>query len=165
MENILKKLKVTKAFIKSVTDLEPQLGIVFGSGLSSEEFLDTIVAKIPYKDIPHFSLSTVKNHKGEIKHLIAKYQIIPEKDGYGILSFDDVTELRLLKLFDASQTNIDEKMQDTQAMFDLLEVIQRNSAKIELHNYYKGLSITNDALIEITIFPDTPSVLKSNSML
>ena len=66
MENILKKLKVTKAFIKSVTDLEPQLGIVFGSGLSSEEFLDTIVAKIPYKDIPHFSLSTVKNHKGEL---------------------------------------------------------------------------------------------------
>ncbi|MEA2073289.1 MAG: hypothetical protein U9O86_06850 [Campylobacterota bacterium] len=33
------------------------------------------------------------------------------------------------------------------AMFDLLEVIQRNSAKIAVHNYYKGLSITNDGII------------------
>ena len=89
----------------------------------------------------------VRNFKGEIKHLIAKYQNIPEKNGYGILSFDDVTELKLLKLFDAKQTNLDEKTQDSQAMFELLEVIQRNSAKVELHNYYKGLSITNDAVI------------------
>ena len=89
----------------------------------------------------------MKNQRDEIKHLIIKYQIIPEKSGYGILSFDDVTELKLLKLFDEKQTNLDEKEQDTQAMFDLLEVIQRNSAKIALHNYYKGLSITNDGVI------------------
>ena len=92
----------------------------------------------------------IKNYKGEIKHLIAKYQIIPEKYGYGVLSFDDVTELKLLKLFDEKQTNLDNKAQDTKAMFDLLEVIQRNSAKIALHNYYKGLSITNDAVITDT---------------
>ncbi len=92
----------------------------------------------------------IKNYKGEIKHLIAKYQNIPEKHGYGILSFDDVTELKLLKLFDEKQTNLDNKAQDTKAMFDLLEVIQRNSAKIALHNYYKGLSITNDAVITDT---------------
>jgi len=92
----------------------------------------------------------IKNYKGEIKHLIAKYQIIPEKHGYGVLSFDDVTELKLLKLFDEKQTNLDNKAQDTKAMFDLLEVIQRNSAKIALHNYYKGLSITNDAVITDT---------------
>jgi len=92
----------------------------------------------------------VKNCKGEINHLIAKYQNIPEKHGYGILSFDDVTELKLLKLFDEKQTNLDDKTQDTKAMFDLLEVIHRNSAKIALHNYYKGLSITNDAVITDT---------------
>ena len=102
----------------------------------------------------------VKNHKGEIKHLIAKYQIIPEKNGYGILSFDDVTELKLLKLFDEKQTNLDVKEQDVQAMFDLLEVIQRNSAKIELHNYYKGLSITNDGVITDT--QNSTLTLKTN---
>ena len=92
----------------------------------------------------------MKNQKSEIKHLIVKYQIIPEKDGYGILSFDDITELKLLKLFDEKQTNIDEEEHDTQAMFDLLKVIQRNSAKVHLHNYYKGLSITNDGVITDT---------------
>ena len=89
----------------------------------------------------------LKNQRDEIKHLIAKYQVIPEKKGYGILSFDDVTELKLLKLFDEKQTDLDNKNQDTDAMFKLLEVIQRNSAKIALHNYYKGLSITHDSVI------------------
>lgn len=89
----------------------------------------------------------IKNRRDEIKHLILKYQIIPEKSGYGILSFDDVTELKLLKLFDEKQNDLDETHQDIQAMFDLLKVIQRNSAKIELHNYYKGLSITNNGVL------------------
>lgn len=89
----------------------------------------------------------MKNSLGAIKHLILKYQAIPEKNGHGILSFDDVTELNLLKLFDEKESSQDGKRQDTKALHDLLEVIQRNSAKIELHNYYKGLSITNDAVI------------------
>ncbi len=89
----------------------------------------------------------VKNAKGEIRHLILKYQKLPEKKGSGILSLDDVTELHLLKLFDARQSLNDENLQDSAAMYKLLEVIQRNSAKVELHNYYKGLSITNDAVI------------------
>jgi len=89
----------------------------------------------------------VKNVKNEIRHLILKYQKLPEKKDFGILSLDDVTELNLLKLFDAKQTMSDENIQNTEAMFNLLKVIQRNSAKISLHNYYKGLSITNDAII------------------
>ncbi len=89
----------------------------------------------------------LQNLSGEIKHLIIKYQSVPHKESYGILSFDDVTELNLLKLFDRNQTQSDNDGQDMKAMFDLLEVIQRNSAKIAVHNYYKGLSITNDGII------------------
>ncbi len=89
----------------------------------------------------------VKNAKGEIRHLILKYQKLPQKSGYGVLSLDDVTELNLLKLFDEKQFKSDENLKDSAAMYKLLEVIQRNSAKIGLHNYYKGLSITNDAVI------------------
>lgn len=96
----------------------------------------------------------LKNNDGEIKHLIAKYQDVPEKPAYGVLSFDDVTELNLLKLFDAKQNNIDNNLADTKSMFSLLEAIQRNSAKIELHNYYNGLSITNCGVI-INISDDT----------
>ncbi|OIP54664.1 MAG: hypothetical protein AUK54_05750 [Helicobacteraceae bacterium CG2_30_36_10] len=102
----------------------------------------------------------VKNAKGEIRHLILKYQLLPEKKGYAIVSLDDVTELNLLKLFDSKQVRSDENIRDTKSMFNLLEVIQRNSAKVVLHNYYKGLSITNDAVI--VQIKDGSIVLKSS---
>jgi YesN/AraC family two-component response regulator len=89
----------------------------------------------------------MQDEDGLFKHCILKYQDIPDKKGYGILSFDDVTELNLLELFDAKQNAKDQKITNVKAMYDLFEVIKRNSAKVELHNYYKGLSITNDAII------------------
>ena len=89
----------------------------------------------------------VKNDKGSVRHLTFKYQSIPEKAGYGILSFDDITEFQLLKIFDTEQTLEDTKSAENKAMLDLLTVIKRNNTKVEAHNYYKGLSITNDALI------------------
>ncbi len=82
-----------------------------------------------------------------LHHFILKYQTIPEKEGYGILSFDDVTELNLLELFDAKQSKEDTKATNTKAVYNLLGVIQRNSAKVDIHNYYKGLSITNSGII------------------
>lgn len=89
----------------------------------------------------------LKNRKNELRHFILKYQAIPEKDGYGILSFDDVTEINLLKLFDVKEIENEDKVEDMQAIKNLLQVIKDNSAKIAMHNYYKGLSITNDAII------------------
>ena len=89
----------------------------------------------------------LKNREDKIRHFILKYQSIPEKADYGVLSFDDVTELNLLKLFDEKQSYADEKLTNTKSMFHLLEVIKRNSAKIDLHNYYNGLSITNNGII------------------
>jgi CheY-like chemotaxis protein len=89
----------------------------------------------------------LKNKDSKIKHFILKYQDIPEKAEHGVLSFDDVTELNLLELFDKKQSNSDIEIASSAAMFDLLSVIQRNSAKIEIHNYYNGLSITNNGII------------------
>ena len=89
----------------------------------------------------------LKDSDGAIKHFIAKYHTIPDKVGFGVLSFDDVTELNLLKLFDANQSSQDEVVQDSEKLFQLLKVIQRNSAKVELHNYYKGLSVTHPGVI------------------
>ena len=95
-----------------------------------------------------------------IKHFILKYQTVPNKKGFGILSFDDVTELNLLKLFDEKRFKNDETVQDSKALFRLLEVLKRNSAKIQLHNYYKGLSITNEAVI--TNVKNDSVVIKTN---
>ena len=69
----------TVSFLRSKTTLSPRLAIVFGSGLSSEALLDSVDVRISYKDIPHFSVSTVKNHKGEL--------IIGERNGMAIMLF------------------------------------------------------------------------------
>jgi hypothetical protein len=89
----------------------------------------------------------IESSDGSLKHFILKYQTIPEKQGYGILSFDDVTELNILKIFDAKQSFKDKIPENREVLFDLLEVVQRNSAKVDIHNYYKGLSITNSGII------------------
>jgi len=150
--------------VESVEEFKESFGDISRVFMEHDGFLynneeENALDKLRLNDKRLFHIK-MKNQRDEIKHLIVKYQIIPEKSGYGILSFDDVTELHLLKLFDEKQTNLDEKEQDTQVMFDLLEVIQRNSAKIELHNYYKGLSITNDGVITDT--QNTTLTLKTN---
>ncbi len=76
---MIEKLKETTKFIESLTDVKPHLAIVFGSGLSSEELLDEIVKKIPYREIPHFKTSTVQNHKGEL--------VIGKRNGTNIYLF------------------------------------------------------------------------------
>lgn len=45
---------------------QPEIGLVLGSGLGvlAEEIEDQIV--IPYSDIPHFPVSTVSGHKGQL---------------------------------------------------------------------------------------------------
>ena len=89
----------------------------------------------------------IKNSEEEVRHFFLKYQKVPEDDSLAILSFDDVTELNLLKLFDNKKTKSDEIEQDSKAIFNLLEAVHRNGAKVQLYNYYKGLSITNHAFV------------------
>lgn len=81
-------------------------------------------------------------------HFILRYQSIPEKEGYGVLSLNDVSELGLLKLYDASSVERERLAKDEKMVRGLLDMAMRNGAKIRVHNLYKGLSITNDGLIE-----------------
>ena len=117
-------------------------GFLYENENDEVDILETIKSN-PQK-LYHVKL---QNQEDDVKHFILKYQEIPEKENYGVLSFDDVTELNLLKLFDSAQCSDDDSFINNEAMFKLLEVIQRNSAKIELHNYYSGLSITNNGII------------------
>lgn len=56
----------TIKYIREKTKLEPEIGIVLGSGLG--DFADSIEDKveIAYKDIPGFPVSTVKGHDGKL---------------------------------------------------------------------------------------------------
>jgi purine-nucleoside phosphorylase len=60
------------AFIRTTTDVQPEIGLILGSGLGvlGDELEDAVT--IPYEDIPHFPVSTVEGHAGEL--LIGKLQ-------------------------------------------------------------------------------------------
>lgn len=53
-------------FIKSQTSFQPKFGIILGTGLGNLTDDIEVVAEIPYGDIPHFPVSTVKSHKGKL---------------------------------------------------------------------------------------------------
>ncbi|MEI7844878.1 MAG: purine-nucleoside phosphorylase [Chloroflexota bacterium] len=58
--------KEAAAFIHSKCPLVPEIGLILGSGLGdlADEIQDKVV--IPYREIPHFPLSTVAGHAGEL---------------------------------------------------------------------------------------------------
>ncbi|WDH81292.1 purine-nucleoside phosphorylase [Paenibacillus urinalis] len=54
------------AYIKEKTSVMPEIGLILGSGLGIlAELIEDAVA-IPYEDIPHFPVSTVEGHVGEL---------------------------------------------------------------------------------------------------
>lgn len=71
-QNVLKKIKETASYILSLKGFTPTVAIVGGSGLSDIEKIFTVLKKIQYSKIPHFSKVTVQGHKGEL--LLCSYQ-------------------------------------------------------------------------------------------
>jgi len=59
-------------YIRRTTDVQPEVGLILGSGLGvlGDELEDAVT--IPYEDIPHFPVSTVEGHAGEL--LVGKLQ-------------------------------------------------------------------------------------------
>lgn len=60
------KIKEASDYIKSVSDVVPQTGIVLGSGLGVyvEKIENPVV--IPYNEIPHFPQTSVEGHEGRL---------------------------------------------------------------------------------------------------
>jgi len=83
--------KEAAAYIRSRCDVEPQIGLILGSGLGplADEISDATV--IPYQDIPYFPVSTVAGHSGELvigalegKRVIAMKGRIHYYEGYSM---------------------------------------------------------------------------------
>ncbi|MEJ8304598.1 purine-nucleoside phosphorylase [Saccharibacillus sacchari] len=53
-------------YIRSQTDLKPEIGLILGSGLGILANLIENAVSIAYEDIPHFPTSTVEGHEGEL---------------------------------------------------------------------------------------------------
>lgn len=89
----------------------------------------------------------IEDTRGVSHHFILTFQGVPEKEGYAVLSLNDVTELGLLKLYDSDATERESMAKDEKMVGGLIEMAMRSGAKIKIHNLYKGLSISNDGLI------------------
>ena len=63
---MLKKINEATNFIKSKVSKEIEIGIILGTGLGGLAEDINIEIAIPYKDIPHFPISTVQGHSGKL---------------------------------------------------------------------------------------------------
>lgn len=60
------KLAEVRHFLMEKVNNQPEMGIVLGSGLGGFAEVMEETVSIPYRDIPHFPVSTVEGHKGEL---------------------------------------------------------------------------------------------------
>ncbi|HTN35932.1 MAG TPA: purine-nucleoside phosphorylase [Arachidicoccus sp.] len=66
MSELLSHLQETVEYIQSICKEKPLIGIVLGSGLGNLATEIVVEKEIPYQDIPHFPISTVKGHSGKL---------------------------------------------------------------------------------------------------
>lgn len=66
LKNMYEKIKESVCFLKPQYHTHPKIAIILGSGLGGlVDHLD-IEVEIPYAEIPHFPVSTVKGHRGSL---------------------------------------------------------------------------------------------------
>ncbi|MCF6093468.1 purine-nucleoside phosphorylase [Microaerobacter geothermalis] len=75
----MNKIMEATACLKEKIKVDPTIGLILGSGLGSlaEELKDAVV--IPYGEIPHFPVSTVEGHKGQL--------VVGQLEGKNVLAF------------------------------------------------------------------------------
>ncbi len=66
MQELRQQLEETTAFIRRHTPMQPEVGIILGTGLDglANEIDKEVV--LPYEEIPHFARSTVEFHPGKL---------------------------------------------------------------------------------------------------
>ena len=63
---MLEQIQEAARFIRANTSVQPQIGIILGTGLGALAAELTIETTLPYETIPHFPLSTVEFHSGKL---------------------------------------------------------------------------------------------------
>ncbi|MBZ4187553.1 purine-nucleoside phosphorylase [Niabella beijingensis] len=65
-KSVVEQVQETVAFLRSRYPETPEVGIVLGSGLGNFAAHIRVEAEVPYSEIPHFPVSTVKGHSGKL---------------------------------------------------------------------------------------------------
>ncbi len=64
--NYMTQVQETLTFLKSKTKINPQIGLVLGSGLGAFVNDMDVEISIPFSEIPHFGKSSVEGHSGNL---------------------------------------------------------------------------------------------------
>lgn len=128
METIIQNIQESASYIQSQCEHKPSIAIILGSGLGSlaNEIQDATI--IPYGDIPHFPVSTVEGHAGQLvignlsgKTVIAMQGRFHYYEGYPM---QDVTyAIRVMKLLGVDKlivTNAAGSVDETRSPGDLM---------------------------------------------
>lgn len=109
MELNFEYFKKSADFVRSKINIQPEIGIILGSGLGN--FSERLESKqiIEYKEIPNFLTSTVDSHKGQLifgeiagKKVVCMAGRFHHYEGY---SFEQLTvPIRLFKLLGVQKT-------------------------------------------------------------
>lgn len=88
---MLKKIEETVKFLRDKVDIEPEAGVILGTGLGGFVHDIEVKTEIPYSEIPNFPVSTVDGHHGKLifgqaggKNLIAMQGRFHYYEGYSI---------------------------------------------------------------------------------
>jgi purine-nucleoside phosphorylase len=66
MTSLFDQIQEATNYLRSLTDFQPQTGIILGTGLGDIINDLEVVIEVPYHNIPHFAQSTVESHKGSL---------------------------------------------------------------------------------------------------
>lgn len=100
---MLEKIKETTEFIKKRINVNPQYGIILGTGLGGLVKEINVTKTIEYDEIPNFPISTVESHHGKLvfgtledKEVVAMQGRFHHYEGY---SFQEITfPVRVMKM-------------------------------------------------------------------
>ena len=66
VSELVTQIKEAVDIVRKSTAIEPDIGIILGTGLNALADQIDVDSRIPYGDIPHFPISTVDSHTGEL---------------------------------------------------------------------------------------------------
>lgn len=66
MDDLFQKIQTSAEFIRQRITILPEVGVILGSGLGGLAEGIVAEARIPYREIPYFPVSTVEGHSGEL---------------------------------------------------------------------------------------------------
>ena len=65
-DDLMVRIEEAAAAVRRRSKLRPEIGVILGTGLGEFAGSLDLEAAIPYADIPHFPVSTVESHAGEL---------------------------------------------------------------------------------------------------